>query len=200
MNMTLATGIPQSRNRSLAPLPGDLAIWFFIFAELLVFGALFVAYAYARRSHVELFNAEQGLLDRRLGLFNTLLLISSSFTAAQSVLCAKADRMRQCSQWLHLTLMLGGGFLLLKMLEFQRDAALGISLSRNLFDMFYLCLTGFHFLHVFMGTLILSAVAFKAGRGAYSSKNLTGIETGVSYWHMVDMVWIVLFALVYVIH
>lgn len=190
--------MPCGRERS--PLPGDLAIWVFIFAELLVFGALFVAYAYARRSHVDLFNSEQLLLDRRLGLYNTLLLITSGFTAAQSVLSAKADRMRQSIQWLLATLLLGVGFLIVKLVEFDRDAAVGISLSRNLFDMFYLCLTGFHFLHVVMGMVILTAVTWKAGRGAYSSQNLTGIETGVSYWHMVDMVWIVLFSLVYVIH
>lgn len=186
--------------RTVKPLPGDLAIWLFIYAELLVFGALFVAYAIARHNHLTLFNGEQLLLDRTAGLNNTLLLITSSYAAAQAVSAAHVNRMRQAVAWLLMTLALGAGFVVLKVMEFARDAALGISLSRNLFDMFYLCLTGFHFLHVLMGLVILAVVTFKASMGAYSANNLTGIETGVSYWHMVDLVWIILFALVYVIH
>ena len=186
--------------RGARPLPGDLAIWVFIFAELLVFGVLFVVYAFARRQHIALFDAEQLLLDRNLGLYNTLLLITSSFSAAHAVQLAQAGRMRQCIRYLLLTIALGLAFLVLKVHEYKLDAEAGISLSRNLFDMFYLCLTGFHFLHVVMGLVILSAVTWKASRGAYSRSSMTGIETGVSYWHMVDLVWIVLFALIYVLH
>ncbi|MCB1814916.1 MAG: cytochrome c oxidase subunit 3, partial [Candidatus Competibacteraceae bacterium] len=83
---------------------------------------------------------------------------------------------------------------------FAAITAQGINLSTNTYYMFYLSLTGFHFMHVVMGLIILAAVLRNAWRGAYSATEHTGIETGASYWHMVDLVWIILFALVYVLH
>lgn len=181
-------------------LPGDLAIWFFIFAELLVFGVFFAAYAFARSAHLALFDAGQALLDRRMGLANTLVLLTSSYAVAQASQAIRRERVRACGVWLLGALHLGGVFVVLKLLEFGDDAAAGMSLSRNLFDMFYLSLTFFHFLHVLMGMVILTAVAWKTFHGAYDARAHAGIDTGGSYWHMVDLVWIILFVLVYVLH
>jgi len=200
------TGLPcgaASRGRlreGRNALPGDLAIWFFIFAELLVFGVLFVAYAVARRSQVELFNSEQALLDRRSGLINTLVLITSSYAVACAGVAIRAHRLRDCAGWLLGAWALGAVFLACKCLEFSHDAGMGMSLSRNLFDMFYLALTFFHFLHVVMAMVILSVLLRNLRLGRYSASAHTGIETGSAYWHMVDLVWIILFVLVYVLH
>ncbi|MDE2368852.1 MAG: cytochrome c oxidase subunit 3 [Burkholderiales bacterium] len=181
-------------------LPGDLAIWIFIFAEMGVFGVLFIVYAWARRSHLELFEAGQALLDRRIGLANTLIFISSSYAVARAAAAIRADRAAACRRWLLAALTAGAAFVVLKVGEFGLDAERGIGLSRNLFDMFYLSLTFFHFMHVLMGLVILAVVAWKTGRGAYSARSHSGVETAGAYWHMVDLVWIVLFALVYVLH
>ena len=189
----------QSRELPQA-LPGDLAVWIFIFAELLVFGVLFVAYALARRSHIELFNSEQALLDRPGGLINTLVLISSSYSIACAGAAIRSDRRRACVAWLCGAWVLGAVFLALKVREFSHDAGIGLTLSRNLFDMFYLSLTFFHFMHVLMAMVIVSVVIFNTLRGHYSARSHTGIETASSYWHMVDLVWIYLFVLVYVLH
>ncbi len=188
---------PRSARRAL---PGDLAIWFFIFAELLVFGVLFLAYAVARRSQIELFNSEQALLDRRSGLFNTLVLISSSFAVASGAAAMRAGQVRRCAGWLLGAWALGAVFLLVKVREFRHDADIGMQLSRNLFDMFYLSLTFFHFMHVAMAMVILSVVLWNTVHGRYSKASHTGIETASSYWHMVDLVWIILFLLIYVLH
>jgi len=115
-------------------------------------------------------------------------------------LAIKKGRNKICGHWLTGALSLGGGFLILKLAEFHEDFSHGINLSSNLFYMFYLSLTFFHFMHVLMGMLILIVVAFKAYSGRYSAIAHTGVETGGSYWHMVDLLWIILFALVYVIH
>ncbi|MFZ5659014.1 MAG: cytochrome c oxidase subunit 3 family protein [Pseudomonadota bacterium] len=180
-------------------LPGDFAIWVFIFAELLVFGILFLAYAFARSQHVELFNASQLTLNRAAGLANTLVLITSSYFAARAVAAIKLGQARACAHWLLGTLGLGGVFIVIKLAEFHAKFSAGISLSTNTFYMFYLSLTMFHFMHVLLGMVILAVVMHKARRGAYSAAEHTGVETGASYWHMVDLVWIVLFALVYII-
>ncbi len=181
-------------------LPGDFAIWIFIFAELVVFAALFAAYAFARSAHLEMFDAAQATLDRAYGYANTLVLVTSSYFVARATQSIKAGRATRCGHWLAGALGLGGVFLALKLAEFQQDLAHGISLSTNLFYMFYLSLTFFHFMHVVMGMAILAVVAYKAYAGRYGAADHAGVETGASYWHMVDLVWIILFTLVYVVH
>ena len=180
-------------------LPGDFAIWIFIFAELLVFGIFFLAYAFARADNVELFNHYQQFLNRESGAVNTLLLITASFFVVRAVQAIRLDDARRCTLWLFSAIACGGLFLVFKIVEFAEKYAAGISLSTNTFYMFYLSLTFFHFMHVILGIMILIAIALKAQKGGYSAEDHVGVETGASYWHMVDLVWIVLFPLVYVI-
>lgn len=180
-------------------LPGDLAIWIFILAEMLAFGALFVAYAFARANNVEMFNTSQLTLNTMAGAVNTLVLITSSYFVMRGVIAIKHDLPRVCARWLMGATLLGGVFVLVKLGEFAEKFAAGISLSTNSFYMFYLALTFFHFMHVLMGMIILGFVIAKARRGGYSSKDHVGVETGASFWHMVDLLWIILFPLIYVI-
>ncbi|MFP5505968.1 MAG: cytochrome c oxidase subunit 3 family protein [Gammaproteobacteria bacterium] len=187
---------PESQR--LSQPPGDLAIWFFILAELLVFAVFFLAYAWTRRANVELFNEFQLNLDRGAGLINTLALLTSSYCVVRAVAAIRIDDARRCMRWLLGALGLGGVFLIVKLVEYRHHFAEGINLSTNTFYMFYLSLTFFHFMHVIMGMVILAAVAVKARRGGYTAQQHTGVETGASYWHMVDLVWLILFPLVYV--
>ena len=180
-------------------LPGDFAIWFFIFAELLVFAIAFISYAIVRIQNVDMFNQFQLTLNRELGAANTLLLITASYFVVRAIHAIRLDDVKSCISWLYASLGCGSGFLLLKSLEYYDKFSHGINLGSNTFYMFYLSLTMFHFLHVILGMIILFAIAIKAQRGAYSAHNHIGIETGASYWHMVDLVWIILFPLVYII-
>lgn len=179
--------------------PGDLAIWIFILAELAVFAIFFLAYAFARANNVELFNTEQLQVNRVAGAINTLLLITSSYFVVKAVSAIKQGINKLCANWLFAAIGFGGLFLLVKVFEYQEKFAAGISLSTNTFWMFYLSLTFFHFMHVILGMVILIAVMLKAKQGKYTSSNHTGVETGASYWHMVDLVWVVLFPLIYVV-
>ncbi|ROR29489.1 cytochrome c oxidase subunit 3 [Inmirania thermothiophila] len=180
-------------------LPGDLAIWFFIFAELLAFAAFFLAYAWTRRSAPELFDAGQAVLDRRAALANTLALVAASLVVARAVAEAAAGQGRRAAGLLWAGFGLGALFLLVKGYEYAHLAALGHGLEGELFFTFYYLLTGFHALHVVLGMVILAWMAVRAGRGAYDLEQ-HGLESGASYWHMVDLVWLVLFPLVYVLH
>ncbi len=197
--MTQAT-ITKSDTDLPKLLPGDFAIWFFIFAELLVFAIAFIAYAVARQQNLAMFNHYQLTLNRELGAANTLLLITASYFAVRAIQAIHQDEIKSCSRWLYASLACGAGFLLLKSFEYYDKFAAGINLGSNTFYMFYLSLTLFHFLHVILGMIILFAITIKAQRGGYSAENHTGIETGASYWHMVDLVWIILFPLVYIMH
>lgn len=190
-----ATGATPER---VAWPPGDLAIWIFILAELAVFAIFFAAYAFARMGELELFVTYQQTLDTNLALINTLALITSSYFVVRAVGRIRADDAGGCIRWLAGALLLGGVFLGVKSLEYAHLFAEGVSLSTNTFYTFYLSLTFFHFLHVVMGMVILAAVAVKAAQGHYGRDEHTGVETGASYWHMVDLVWLILFPLVYV--
>ncbi len=178
--------------------PGDLAIWVFILAELAAFAAFFGAYAFTRMQHVEMFNLYQQTLDKTAAMVNTLALITSSYFVVRAVAAIREDDARRCVRWLLAALLMGALFLVVKSNEYAHHIAAGIRLSTNTFYMFYLSLTFFHFMHVIMGMVILAAVAVKARLGGYSAEQHTGVETGASYWHMVDLVWLILFPLVYV--
>jgi nitric oxide reductase NorE protein len=179
--------------------PGDLAIWFFIFAELLVFGVLFITYAVVRSHNLELFNASQLSLHRGFGLINTVVLITGSYFVVRAVQAIQHNDSRHCVFWLQLAIGSGLIFVLLKSYEFYEKAAQGIGLSTNTFYTFYISMTFFHYMHVILGLVILAAVMLKARAGGYSADDHVGVETGASYWHMVDLVWIILFPLVYLV-
>lgn len=178
---------------------GDFAVWIIIYIELITFGALFVSYAYSRSQNVKLFNESQLLLDTRLGFINTLLLISASFFVVKAVEYIKSEKSKEiASRFILVAVFFGSLFLLIKVSEFAGKYAQGVNLSTNTFFMFYFILTIFHFLHVVLGVVILFNLYKKTKIGGYTKNSINGLESGANYWHMVDLLWIVLFPLIYV--
>ena len=167
-------------------------------AELAVFAIFFAAYAFTRAGNIEMFNTYQQTLDSNIALINTLALITSSYFVVRAVSAINEDNAGLCVRWLLAAIFMGFVFLALKSGEYAHHYSEGTNMRTNLFYMFYFSMTFFHFMHVIMGMIILAAVAVKAKRGSYSSDDYTGVETGASYWHMVDLVWLILFPLVYV--
>ena len=198
--MTATTASPTSVQDNAPRLAGDLAIWFFILAELLAFGVFFAAYAFTRANNIELFNTEQLELNRHAGALNTVLLLTASYFVVRAVQAAEREASRQCANWLLASIVTGFGFLVVKLTEYAAAFAHDISLSSSPFHMFYLSLTFFHFMHVILGLVILIAMWNGARQGRYRPGEMNGLETGAAYWHMVDLVWLILFPLVYVIH
>ncbi len=202
---TTSTSLPVAPASTPTPasgprLAGDLAIWFFILAELLAFGVFFAAYAFTRANNIELFNAEQAALDRNAGALNTILLLTASYFVVRAVQAAELRASRAAANWLLGAILAGLGFIVVKLGEYAAAFAHDISLSSSPFHMFYLSLTFFHFMHVILGLVILVAMWNGARQGRYGPGNMNGLETGAAYWHMVDLVWLILFPLVYVIH
>jgi nitric oxide reductase NorE protein len=190
---TLAPGSAPDKR-----LPGDLAIWFFILAEMLAFAVFFSAYAFARARHVQEFNPYQQTLDRNLGALNTVLLITGSWFVVLAVQAAHHDNHPAISRNILLGWLCGAGFLIVKVFEYAAKFGAGISMSTNTFYMFYISLTFFHFMHVILGMVILAILWAQARKGVYGSHDAHGLESGAAYWHMVDLLWIILFPLVYV--
>lgn len=179
-------------------LAGDLAVWLIIVAELLAFGILFLSYAFARTFDVALFNASQRTLDLNSGAINTALLITGSWCVVRAVQAVKQDASKAGARCLLAALVCGGGFVAIKLMEFSAKAQAGIDLSTNTFYMFYILLTGFHFFHVLAAMIFLTILLVKTRAGRYGSHDAHALETGAAFWHMVDLLWIVLFPLIYV--
>ena len=186
--------------------PGDFAIWIIIYVELITFALLFLGYAFSRRTDIEMFNGSQEILSQTSGFINTFILITSSYfvvKAVKSVQNMSDDNYKefnkQASKWLMFAMICGLAFLVIKITEFSNVFGMGINLSTNKFFMFYILLTGFHFMHVLLGTIILFNIYQKTKIFGYKPDDYRGFETGASYWHMVDLLWIVLFPLVYII-
>ena len=185
---------------------GHFAVWIIIYIELITFAMLFLGYAFSRRADVELFNQSQLVINQTSGFINTMILITSSFFVAKAVQSVKnmtlenyQESNKKASKWLLFALMCGVAFLFVKISEFSHIFNQGINLSTNKFFMFYLLLTGFHFMHVLLGSVILFNLFQKTRVFGYLPDDIRGIESGASYWHMVDLLWIVLFPLIYII-
>jgi nitric oxide reductase NorE protein len=180
-------------------LPGDGVVWLLVLAELLTFGLLFVSFAFARWREPAIFAQGQGVLDLSTGALNTLLLVGASWCAAHAVRAFRHDLSSAGARWLMGALLGAVGFLVVKSHEFAGKIAAGFDWATNSFTMLYTLLTGFHFLHVLVGAIVFAVLGWKARRGAYGPQQLNGPESGAVFWHMVDLLWMVLFALVYVI-
>ncbi len=191
---------PQTSSSSPGKaLPGDLAMWFFILSELTVFALLFILFSWMRAGDRELFLAGQQLLHPAAGLINTLALLTASALVAQGVIANRKAKQDAAARWLYGAMFVALIYVGVKVWEYWQLGSAGYGLNGNQFFMGYFLLTGFHFLHVLLGMLILGFMAKKLQRGGYGPRNVVGLESGACYWHMVDLLWIVLFPIVYVI-
>ena len=186
---------------------GDFILWMIIYIELFTFGILFISYAFIRKSNEVLFNYSQTMLNPTSGYINTLLLLTASYSlvkAVDSIKKMKPDTLeimsKVASKWVLFAIICALSFLVIKGSEFAHLFSEGITLSTNKFFMFYLLLTGFHFMHVLLGVVILFNTYQKTKLQGYSESDHVGIESAAAYWHMVDLLWIILFPLIYIIH
>lgn len=187
--------------RQTAPrrLPGDPDVWLFIFAELMMFGAFFLAYIVNRSTAVDLYNTAQQTLDRNLGVLNTIFLIASSWAVVQALAAARRNQSATTTRYLILAIALAVAFVVVKYFEYSAKFQAGIDLTTNDFYMFYFCLTMIHLAHVVAGSVILLVLCLNARQGKYRAGRMQGMEAGAAYWHMVDLLWIFLFPLLYLL-
>jgi nitric oxide reductase NorE protein len=178
-------------------LPGEQGVWIFVAADMMIFGVLFASFVIERSKKVDLYNLSQLALDFNIGGINTLILLTSSWFVVLAVHAAKVDKLKQLPWFLGFAILTGMAFLGLKIFEYTTKIQAGISMLTNGFYMFYFVMTGLHMLHVIGGTVVLIVLWNKARAGDYHSRNFTGLESGATFWHMVDLLWIVLFPLLY---
>lgn len=175
----------------LSELPGELMMWVLIVSELMVFGAALVAFLSVRIANPETFAADHALLDQRLGALNTLVLVTSGLCAALALRWREGGRRRAARYGLLAAGSLGVVFLIVKGSEYAAKIAAGIDIEASPFFTFYYLITGFHALHVIAGIVVLGLVAWADG--------VRNMEAAVAFWHLVDLVWVLLFPIIYVL-
>ena len=186
---------PQAGRR----MPGEEGIWIFIFGDMLVFSLFFSTFLYYRGQDVELFAASHAQLSQLFGALNTLLMLSSSWFVATAVQGARRNRPRAPRACFLLAFVCGAGFVLVKYFEYGAKIRAGITLNSNDFFMYYYMFTGIHLLHVLIGMGVLLYLARSSWAGRYDGNTVRNLESGGSFWHVVDLLWIVLFALFYLV-
>jgi nitric oxide reductase NorE protein len=188
--------VAEARNRARF-VPGQPDMWAFVLFETLVFTGYFGFYLFYRARSPELFLHSQEQLDLRIGVFNTLVLLLSSWSVARCVQSSRAGAYRAALRDVCITATFAAVFLFLKVFEWARLVQMGNGFDSNDFFTYYYFLTGIHFVHLLIGFVVLGVVIYQLRSPARRSQEL--VETCATYWHTVDFLWVLIFALLYVV-
>jgi nitric oxide reductase NorE protein len=180
-------------------LPGEAGVWVLIAGDLVMFSIFFITFMYYRSRDADAYAQSQAHLSQMLGAVNTVLMLTSSWFVATAVHSAReraAVRSRSC---LIFAILLGAAFCAVKVIEYHEKLAAGITPLTNDFYMFYFMLTGIHCLHVILGIGVLAFMTYIVRARPIEGAGLQMLESGASFWHLVDLLWIVLFAILYLV-
>lgn len=186
-----------------------MGMWLFIFTELLLFGGLFLVYAIYRADYSAEFHTAAHELNAFMGTLNTVILLVSSATIAMSITAVQKGNKKLALALVAITLLMALFFLVNKYFEWGHKFHLGIypgselltKLERGelLFFGLYYFMTGLHGFHIVVGMILLTVVFFKIKSGAINADRFVLLENGGLYWHLVDLIWIFLFPLLYLL-
>ncbi|WP_293397461.1 cytochrome c oxidase subunit 3 [Nevskia sp.] len=176
------------------------AIWTFIVLDSASFAVFFAVFMAERLAQPALFDASSRLLDVRLGLTNTLILITSSWLVALAVAAGRRGDLRRLRAGLLGGILVGSAFAVLKLIEYITKLAGGITPQTNDFFGYYFCLTGIHFVHYLAGMIVLLVLLARARKSQAVDPELMGwAVSGGIFWHLIDLLWVFLFPLLYLL-
>lgn len=176
--------------------PGQFDIWVLVMIEALTFSAYFIVYALDYRANAAQYLRFQAELNLHLGILNTLVLLTSSWAMARCVKEARGGDHANALRYLWLTVAGGVIFAGMKLYEWSLEIGKGFSFESNDFFAYYFFLTGMHLLHVLVGLVALGVVYYQLSSPQRRSQEI--VETGATFWHMVDFLWVIIFTLLYV--
>lgn len=178
--------------------PGGILLWIIIYLELITFGMGLISFVFYSRENLELFHSSRLALNKTIGVINTLLLLTSGFCMAETVKYVKQNNIKKAALFLKLTNAGGVLFIVLKATEYYQKIHAGISLNTNLFYTYYWLLTAFHLVHVMAGLVILVFVFSGISKNT-ATINLENMEASAAFWHMCDLIWLLLFPVFYLL-
>jgi cytochrome c oxidase subunit 3 len=187
-----------------------MGMWLFLFTELILFGGMFIIYAVYRFKHPGEFQLASQQLDTLIGTVNTIILLTSSLTVALSITAIQKGKKHLSLLFLWMTVMFAVAFMVNKYFEWSHKIELGmypqspVLLAKPpgeiLYFALYYVMTGLHALHVVIGVAVLGVMMHYVSRGSINKESFVRLEAGGLYWHLVDIIWIFLFPLFYLIH
>ena len=196
------TSIASTRSRAHGSpeterfVPGQPDMWAFVLFEAFVFTAYFTVYVFSRARTPDVFRQSQMHLDLRVGVVNTLLLLTSSLFVARCVQAAREGSYRAATTNAFLTMLFGSVFLVSKVREWAMEIGQGFTFTTDEFFSFYYFLTAIHFIHLLIGFVALAVAVRQLTSPARRSQEI--VETCATYWHTIDFLWVLIFALLYV--
>jgi nitric oxide reductase NorE protein len=197
-NVTGADSVQQQVEvKSAKFVPGQPDMWMFVLFETLLFTGYFSVYLVSRTQDRELYLQSQADLDLRIGAFNTIALLLSSWAIARCVQAARAGAYRSAMLNAYLTILFGLVFLVSKVLEWIKVIRMGNTFTSNEFFQHYFFLTSIHCIHVLIGFVVLGVLVYQLSSPLRRSQQL--VETCATYWHTIDFLWVLIFALLYVV-
>lgn len=189
---------PEINYKNIYYPPGGILMWILITLELITFGIALIALVAYSRENPELYHESRLKLNTTYGAINTVFLLVSGFFMATTVHLFKQQKFDKSSFYLKLTMLGGFLFLALKAVEYYDKLELGLTLDFNTFFSFYWLLTGFHVIHVLVGLIILSLFYFSL-KNQKTQPKLEDVEASATFWHMCDLIWLLLFPVIYLI-
>lgn len=186
---------PESRRK----IPGNSAIWVGIFSELTEFAMFFVIYFFSKAHYAQEFEQGPLQLNTLAGTVNTVVLISSSYFVAKAMVAIRDNRPKDCVRWLWGTFGAGMLYMLIKGLEYNWNIERGIESDTNYFYTVYYYMTFNHFLHVGWASGSILWAIYRVNRGYYTVERHSALTAIACYWHMIDLAWIIIFPLLYVL-
>lgn len=176
--------------------PGGILLWIIIYLELITFGIALIAMVFYAKEEPNLFHNSRLMLNPTYAMVNTILLLTSGFFMASAVNELKAKAIKKSKTYLLITMLFGILFLVLKSIEYIGKLDEGLDMGYNIFFTFYWSLTLFHVIHVIVGLVILISVYFGLEK---SKMTIEDVEAGSAFWHMCDLIWLLIFPVIYLI-
>ncbi len=178
--------------------PGGILLWIIIFLELITFGIALVFFAISSKENPEMFSESREHLNGVFGVINTIFLLTSGFFMANTVSAVKKNKIAKAKLYILVTMGFGVLFLILKSFEYSGKIATGYTMGYNLFFNYYWLLTLFHVIHVLVGLVILTFTYFSFKKPA-ENLEIEDVEASAAFWHMCDLIWLLLFPMLYLI-
>jgi nitric oxide reductase NorE protein len=180
-------------------IPGESGTWVFLFGDMLVFGAFFATFMFERAKAPDVFDMARRTLHLEVGLANTLVLLTSSLFVVVALGALRSGARHIARLIVTAAMACGGVFIALKVFEYHSLVTDGHGVGANHFYLYYFILTGVHLLHVCVGLAVLTFLLTQTRRHELSDNRMAVIEGGACFWHLVDLLWIVLFPLLYLV-
>lgn len=179
--------------------PGGVLVWLIVFVETTTFGAGLIAFAATRRDEPAIFAAGRATLQQPLALANTLVLLTGGWLMARCIASLRAGATRGAERFIAGAIASGTLFLALKSVEYAAKLGHGLGLRRDSFFAYYWLLTSFHFMHVAVAVVLLAFMWLGIRRGRYTAAEHLDVESSAIFWHMCDVIWLLLYPTIYLL-